>query len=314
MTHPHSTARIASAATPSRRPVILDTDIGDDIDDTWALAMLLRCPQLDLRLVTTTHGKAEYRARLAARLLSTAGRDGIPVGLGAGGREGSGKQAAWAGSYDLGRYGGTVHDDGVQALIDVVMTSPEPVTLIAIGPSETIAAALARQPGIAGRARFVGMQGAVYRGYHGGAVGPEWNVKADVAAARSALLAPWREAVITPLDTCGLVRLAGARLERLKVSADPLVQAVLENYRLWSGKATLAELSESSVLFDTVAVYLAWPGEAPLLEQVPLRLGILDDGTTVVDPAGSRFSVATAWRDLEAFADLLVETLLGERA
>ena len=34
-------------------PVILDTDIGDDIDDTWALALLLRCPELDPRLVVT---------------------------------------------------------------------------------------------------------------------------------------------------------------------------------------------------------------------------------------------------------------------
>jgi len=310
MTLASNRAPSASAGLPRRLPVILDTDIGDDIDDTWALAMLLRCPRLDLRLVTTTHGKAEYRARLAARLLSTAGRSGVPVGLGAGGLDGSGKQAAWVESYDLARHGGPVHRDGVQALIDTIMASPEPVTLIAIGPSETVAAALAREPAIAGRARFVGMQGAVFRGYQGGPVCPEWNVRADVAAARVALLAPWREAVITPLDTCGLVRLRGARLECLKRAEDALVQAVLENWRLWSGQAALAELTETSVLFDTVAVYLAGPGETPLLERVPLRLGILDDGTTAVDPGGALFSVATAWRDLEAFEDLLVETLL----
>ena len=37
-------------------PVILDTDIGGDIDDTWALAMLLRSPELDLRVGTTCTG------------------------------------------------------------------------------------------------------------------------------------------------------------------------------------------------------------------------------------------------------------------
>ena len=31
---------------PQARPLILDTDIGDDIDDTWALAYLLRSPEV----------------------------------------------------------------------------------------------------------------------------------------------------------------------------------------------------------------------------------------------------------------------------
>jgi len=52
-----------------RIPVILDTDIGTDIDDTWALAMLLRCPELDVRLILSDTGNTEYRARIIARLL-----------------------------------------------------------------------------------------------------------------------------------------------------------------------------------------------------------------------------------------------------
>ncbi|MEZ6080360.1 MAG: hypothetical protein R3C56_33220 [Pirellulaceae bacterium] len=40
--------------------MIFDTDIGDDIDDTWALAMLLRCPELDVKLVLGDHNKPQY--------------------------------------------------------------------------------------------------------------------------------------------------------------------------------------------------------------------------------------------------------------
>ena len=47
-------------------PVILDTDIGSDIDDTWALAMLLKSPELDLKFVTTTTGDPRYRAKIVA--------------------------------------------------------------------------------------------------------------------------------------------------------------------------------------------------------------------------------------------------------
>ncbi|HAL43210.1 MAG TPA: nucleoside hydrolase, partial [Gammaproteobacteria bacterium] len=45
-------------------PVILDTDIGFDVDDVWALAFLLRCPELDVRLITTCTGDVAYRAAL----------------------------------------------------------------------------------------------------------------------------------------------------------------------------------------------------------------------------------------------------------
>src|SRR5580698_10032702 len=52
-----------------RIPVILATDIGDDIDDTWALGFLLKCPELDLKLVLTEYGKAQYRAKLIGKFL-----------------------------------------------------------------------------------------------------------------------------------------------------------------------------------------------------------------------------------------------------
>ncbi len=273
--------------------------------------MLLKSPELDLRLVTTTHGKAFYRAKLICRILEAAGRSDVPVGLGAGGSDGSGGQQAWVEDYGLKDYGGKVLDDGVQALIDAVGSSPGPATIISIGPSTTVAAALERQPDIAGRARFVGMQGAVRKGYDGGPVGPEYNVKENVAAARTALLAPWLETIITPLDTCGLVRLGGERFKGLAESDDPLCRTLLENYRIWAKKESAKDLSASSVLFDTVAVYLALPGDKPLLRLEQLRIGIKPDGLTVIDSAGAKMSVAAAWRNLDGYEDFLVSRLLG---
>lgn len=63
----------AGRATAGPIPVIFDTDIGDDIDDTWALMTLVKSPQFDVKLVTTTCGKAEYRAKVIAKLLTAAG-------------------------------------------------------------------------------------------------------------------------------------------------------------------------------------------------------------------------------------------------
>ncbi len=57
----------------------LDTDIGGDVDDAFALAYAARHPQIDLRAVTTVLGDTRWRAALALRLLDEAGVPGIPV-------------------------------------------------------------------------------------------------------------------------------------------------------------------------------------------------------------------------------------------
>ncbi|MCX7825369.1 MAG: nucleoside hydrolase [Verrucomicrobiae bacterium] len=162
-------------------PVILDTDIGDDIDDTWALGLLLKSPELDLKLVVGDYGRTHYRARLLAKFLERAGRTDVAVGVGLdNGVTGEGGQAGWVKGYDLKAYPGKVHNDGVQALIDTIMKSPRPMTLICIGPVPNIAEALRREPRIAQRARFVGMHGSVRVGYGGSPkVAAEWNVRAD---------------------------------------------------------------------------------------------------------------------------------------
>ena len=282
----------------AKTPVILDTDIGDDIDDTWALAMLLKSPDLDLKLVTTTCGKAEYRARLIAKLLTIAGRDDTPIGLGEGGREGSGPQQPWIEDYKLNSYRGTVYQNAAAAIVDLVASSSRPVTIISIGPSHTLAAALKAKPQIASKAFYVGMQGSVFKGYEGGPVTAEYNVKMNVPAAQKVLSAPWMKTTITPLDTCGLVTLSGQRFQKLVKSHDPLVKAVLENYRIWAKKGRISDLESSSVLFDTVAVYLAYP-DTRLLKHQTLAISVTEDGITKIDPKGRKMSVATAWNDLE---------------
>src|ERR1039457_5798074 len=80
----NSQAAPAAARTPGAAPqlVILDTDIGDDIDDAFALALVLRSPELELLGVTTAFGDTELRARLVERYVKAVGRIDISVGAG----------------------------------------------------------------------------------------------------------------------------------------------------------------------------------------------------------------------------------------
>jgi len=118
-------AWVAPAAAAERIPVIYDSDTGDDIDDTWALVMMLKSPQLDVKLISTDCHKANARAKIQAKLLSVAGRTDVPIGLGPG-PQGSTRQDEWTKDFDLKQYPGKVHKDGVQAIIDTIHASKKP--------------------------------------------------------------------------------------------------------------------------------------------------------------------------------------------
>ena len=158
----------ASASQPGRKiPIIFDTDICDDIDDTWALALMLQSPEFDVKLITTAVRNTPSKAKVVAKFLQTVGRTDIPIGIGVQQGEAVHRQQAWIEGYELSSYPGAIHRDGVQAIIDTIMKSREPMVLIAVGPLPNVAAALEREPRIAEKARFVGMHGSVRLGYGG---------------------------------------------------------------------------------------------------------------------------------------------------
>jgi inosine-uridine nucleoside N-ribohydrolase len=295
-------------------PVIIATDIGDDIDDTWALGLALKSPELDVKLVVGEYGKADYRAKLIAKFLQTVGRSDIPVGLGMDGEpRGDGNQAAWVKDYRLESYPGKVQRDGVQAIIDTIHQAGERVTVIEIAPMPNLAAAVRRDPEIAKLARFTGMQGSLRVGYGGSkTVSAEWNVKADVKSCQSVFAAPW-DKTITPLDTCGLVQLDGERYRRVHDSNDVIARTVTENYRIWSRAGKFGDAAEhhSSTLFDTVAVYLAMHQDFCRMERLGIR--VTDDGHTLIDPQANIVNAATAWKSLDGFRDFVTARLAGEK-
>jgi inosine-uridine nucleoside N-ribohydrolase len=312
------TAAIGRSAPAARTPLVLVTDIGTDIDDSWALALALRSPELDLKLVLTDPADTVYRAKVAAKFLERAGRSDVPVAIGDRGNataEDSRNLVPWIAGYDLGKYPGKVYPDGVGALIEVIEKSPGPVTVVAIGPSPSLALALKRAPQIAAQCRLVGMYGSFAVGYDGGAPSAETNVRVDPAALRTILAAPWRDILLTPLDTCGSVGLAGERYHAIwSATADPVLRAVIESYCIFAPRQSWMVCdyftTRSTTLFDCVAVYLAYSED--LVEVESVRFDVTDDGYTRRSPSGA-FSarVALRWKNRDGFEAQLAGRLLG---
>jgi inosine-uridine nucleoside N-ribohydrolase len=159
------------------------------------------------------------------------------------------------------------------------------------------------------------MHGSFDVGYDGkGPAAAEANVRGDPAALRTVLAAPWRDILLTPLDTCGRVTLGGNNYARIWGSMDdPLLRAVIENYCIFAPRVSWMDCdffaTHSTTLFDCVAVYLATSEQLVETETVSFR--ITDDGLTIRDPHGVRARVALRWKDEPAFEKLLTERLLS---
>lgn len=294
-------------------PVIFDTDIGTDIDDTWALGLLLRSPELDPRLITTATGDTEYRACIVAKFLEITDRTEIPIGIGLSEYDEFKPQAQWVMDYDLTNFPGKLHQDGVNAIIETILSSEELITVIAAGPLTNIAAALKQKPEIAEKARFIGMHGSIRSGYNGNSGNvAEYNVFRNVSACQTVFNAPWN-ITITPLDTCGVVKLKGEKYNQIKECKEILTKAIIENYEIWSSngqfKKSLVIPKETSALYDTVAIYLAISEELLNIEELGIR--ITDEGKMVIDETAKKIRCATSWKELSAFEDLLVSRLIG---
>ena len=164
--------------------IILDTDIGSDIDDAVCLAYLLAQPACDLLGVTTVSGEPVKRAMLASALCKVAGKD-VPIYPGAErpllieSIQPKAPQAARLGNWD--------HDtdfpahEAVEFLRRTIRAHPGEVTLLTIGPLTNVALLFAADPEIPSLLDGLVMMGGDFTNANEGAM--EWNIMNDPHAA-----------------------------------------------------------------------------------------------------------------------------------
>ncbi len=304
-----SLANVTLAATPPRQKVIVDADIGDDIDDAFALALLLHSPELDVLGITASWGDTALRMRLLRRFLQQAGRTDIPLAQGpATSSKIAFTQARWAQAYPAPTQ---AQRPAVDFLLEQLRAHPGQITLLALGPLTTLAAAQRRDPQtFAKLQRIVMMGGSVRRGYGKSEYRPpappsaEYNVASDIAAARQ-VLGAGVPIVMMPLDST-LVRLDELKRNALFAQGSPATDALTLLYHQWI-QADQPWASETPTLFDVVPLaYLIDPGLCPT---TTLSLTVDDQGYTREDASGTALQICLRL-DQTAFFDLFMSRLL----
>jgi inosine-uridine nucleoside N-ribohydrolase len=273
-----------AAPAPKSVPVLLDTDIGSDIDDAFAVALILHSPELNLRAVTTVSGDTEARARLVAKMLWVDGRRNIPVAAGVPGGKLDIAQTRWADGFTSPSL---LKEPAVDLMKSTIDRESGKIVLMAIGPLTNVAALLRQYPGEKQKIReIVLMGGSIARGYTPGS-GPtaEYNIAADAPAAQ-VVFTSGIPIVMAPLDVTARLQLDEAQRQIIFAKGTPLAGALQALYKLW-GQPT-------PTLHDPMAIALFL--DPKLCTTQHLAIQVDDHGMTRVEkgkPANAVVAVET---------------------
>ena len=271
--------------------IVIDTDIGTDVDDALALGLALGSPELDLVAVTTVYGDVDVRTRMVRKLLHLAGRPTVPVGAGIREPLLRSRPVYWAGHEGEGLLvpGDASLSDGaphsVDLLIETILAHPGEITLVPIGPLTNVAVALTREPAIASRLRGIVMMGGVVRAANSIELRLPWvehNIRCDPEAAHIVLKC---KAPITmiPLDVTLQVTIDRVGLERIRAAGSPLALAVGDQLARYPRFARMGTTFTHDPLAVAMAIDRTFCRTAPLHVEVETR-GDLTAGATVALP------------------------------
>jgi inosine-uridine nucleoside N-ribohydrolase len=280
----------ARGAERAPTPVLIDTDIGDEMDDAFALALALVSPELEVCGVTTVAGDAWTRALLACRLLQEVGREAVPVAAGRPPQETPARKGQLAYGLRPGLRKRPVTEPAVEFLYARLKARPGELTLVTLGPLTNVAELFARHPDCKRWVkRLVVMGGSVRIGYSGKPPpGPEWNVKSDVPAAQAVFTAGV-PLLVVPVDAAVGLKLDAPLRRRLFGARTPWTEQLQALYRLSE--------RETPTLFDPLAVALCFDERWCKFEA--LRLEVDAKGLTRVAPGKANARVATSGRGEE---------------
>jgi inosine-uridine nucleoside N-ribohydrolase len=302
-------ASVQAQQSPPPEKIIIDTDIGDDIDDAFAVALALRSPAFEVLGFTTDFGDTLARAKVLDRMLGELGRGDIPVAVGAptAMNPGGFTQRAYG---EQGRFARAVHPGAVDFILEQIRRHPGEITLVAIGPEPNIGALIDKDPATFRKLKRVVLMGgsiAALRDPFGSAPPiaphPEWNIKNDIAAAQK-LFTSGVPLTVMPLDSTANLKLDEIKRNLLFAQGTPTTDALALLYHQWV-YGTHGQVTPT--LFDPMT--LAWMLEPKLCPVQPMHIVVDDSGLTRV-AAGTPNAQVCLHSDAEEFSRFILHRLI----
>lgn len=314
------------------RPIILDTDIGSDVDDALALALALASPELDLLAVTTVSRDVRRRAAIARTLLDLGGRPEVPVHAGCADALGRGPGFVWFGIEGEGIVGDgddprVDPEPAVDALARLLRARPG-TEIVAVGPLTNVATLVRRAPDVVSAiGRLTVMGGHVRRVAIGDVAlphGVDYNLCSDPEASLTVLRAGIPTRLVTA-DVTLATWITVGDLVRIEAAGTPLHAALGRAVRLWmpvmhglfGGLGAPPAPATAAFLHDPLALACALDESFCTFEDLAIEPALVDGVfRTIERPRATsdtaRLRCATGV-DADRFRRFLVERLVALR-
>jgi purine nucleosidase len=217
------------------KKILLDTDIGTDIDDAVCLAYLLNQPECDLLGITTVSGEPVKRAMIASALCKAAGRDDIPIYPGCehpllkANRQLEAKQAAALSK--LPHKTDFINGKAISFLQEKIRKHPGEITLLTIGPLTNIGVLFAMDPEIPSMLKELVLMCGVFTTRLPNSAIMEWNALLDPHATAIVYKSPVKIHKSIGLDVTMQVQMNGDEVRNRFQKG--LLKTVLEFAEVW---------------------------------------------------------------------------------
>lgn len=289
--------------SPGAQKVIIDTDIGDDIDDAFALALALRSPELDILQVNSDFGNTPLRTRLLERYLDAVGRSDLTVATGVQTPmvERNFTQRAYA---DREKPNTRPTVDAVTSTLAQIREHPGEITLLTIGPLVNVEAMIDKDLTTFRKLKRVVMMGGSIATCDGtesncddGTIA-EWNILQDIHGAQK-LFTSGVSIYMMPLNSTRL------KLDEVKRAAifdkgTALTDQLAILYQQWGGL--------TPTLYDGMPV--AYAIQPHLCPTKLMRIDVDAAGYTRVQPGASNANVCLH-SDSQTFFEFYMSRLIS---
>lgn len=317
-------------------PVIIETDIGQFMDDAWALTFLLKDPLVDIRLIVASTNNTELRAKIIAKFCDISNNGNIPIAISDKTSDYAGPQSYWASGYNLTAYPGQIIRGNsaqvVASFLKKSLLAGERVHLVELSPPIVFSQVAQTYPELlkqtVSQTDFMG--GCFKYGYgHSFGQTTEYNAKFDINATDKFFNAIFDSPLqLSPLDTSAQVRISGDDYQRVLLASknDVLLGALIESFRVWWKMCPEDPLgimcpvndpdSFTSSLFDLQAAAFASSYGEELKKFVVmeknLMVAINETGFTNIDVGkGSLMDVFMEWENLSGFITELTNIIIN---
>lgn len=282
-------------------PLFIDTDIGTDIDDAYALVYALKHPNARVLGITTVSGDTTIRANICHKLLSVLRKE-VPIGVG------MADSAIMSQQKYVEDYGFIEYDEALKLMEQVISACKGAITIVALGPLTNIANFIRSYPELSHNLNIVLMGGALSRGYFGCPLKPfklEYNIKCDIKSAQYVFESNCRLTMVG-LDVTSTLKLPKTKRKEWKKSDLPILRELqalqsLKDKYLWY---------TPTIMYDPLAVEQAISNICEI-EKMYLRVTKLGFTKPAKEKDTPRVNVCTSV-DKHLFFKKFYETLENE--